>query len=1189
MLLKSLEMQGFKSFPDKTVLEFDKGMTAVVGPNGSGKSNISDAVRWVLGEKSTKSLRGAKMDDVIFSGTDSRKKQGFAEVTLRLDNSDKTLKRDDDEVSVTRRYYRSGESEYLINGETVRLKDLYELFMDTGLGKDGYSLVSQGKIADMISSKSNERREMFDEAAGISHFRYRRADATRRLEQAEENLVRLRDILQELESRVGPLKIQSEKAQKFLVLAGEKKELEIGLWLHTIEKTRENLREQEHKIEIARAQYEQAENGAQDIEKQIEQIEENVQQLNIKVDEIRRATSEVEERATRLEGEIAVNENSITHNNETIERINKDKQIQNDTNQHLDEQIEQAQFDIKALEKEIELKQAELKKASVGMDDIVAEIESISNAQLEMSEKISSVNASVSDRRVELSTVSSSVDEINARVENINNILSSREDTLNDLRNKKTQAKKSLEECDETVSRLTNALSGYTLRLQSRKEKAQKLKQENETVSRQAAQISDRIRILEDLEKNMEGYSGAVKAVMREVGRGSLRGIHGPLSQLITVKEKYSVAIETALGAAVQNIVTDSENDAKRAIAYLKENKGGRATFLPISAIRGRDLNEKGLDECDGYLNIASELVSCDGQYREIIKSQLGRTAVVEDIDCAIAIAKKFSYRFRIVTLDGQVLNAGGSMTGGSRTQNAGILSRSNEIEKLKTQSQDIKQKLELIGTSYKTAVEDLSAVQADIDGTQADLTRAQEEKIRKESDLTLVSGQLETALGSLDELTDEKDTAQARLEKLNASVKVLQEEIQKLMLELEALEGENEKLAQRKQQVSDKRDELNSGCAQINVRIVEFQKDISAKNEFIEGLNRRKSGHTDRIDELDKEIAEYESKNVRLRQDIQTIKDSIAELREKSASSKDDIEKIIANRTELEGNITKLRLEEREKSSEREKLSGELARLEERKNAMLEENQSAINKLYDEYELTPGAAQQIAVAIDDIPQAQRRLNELKSSIRDLGSVNVAAIEEYKEVGERYEFMKNQIEDVEKSRDELNKLIADLTGRMAQQFTEQFNRINELFSQTFVELFGGGKAVLELDDPNNVLECSINISVQPPGKNVQNIDLLSGGEKGLSAIALLFAMMKVSPTPFCIFDEVEAALDDVNVSRYAQYVRRMTDKTQFILITHRRGTMEEADVLYGVTMQEKGVSKVLKLETSEIANRLGIG
>ncbi|MCR4925697.1 MAG: chromosome segregation protein SMC [Clostridiales bacterium] len=1188
MILKSLEMQGFKSFPDKTTLEFDKGMTAVIGPNGSGKSNISDAVRWVLGEKSTKSLRGAKMDDVIFSGTDTRKKQGFAEVTLKLDNSDHSLKRDEKEVSVTRRYYRSGESEYLINGATVRLKDLYELFMDTGLGKDGYSLVSQGKIADMISSKSNERRDMFDEAAGISHFRYRRADATRRLEQAEENLVRLRDILQELESRVGPLKVQSEKAQKFLVLAEEKKELEIGLWLNTINKTKASLREQEHKIETARNQYKEAEDSEGEIEKKLEEIEANIQSLTGQIDEIRRGTSEVEEQATRLEGEIAVNETSILHNNETIERINKDKEIQSDTNQHLDEQIEKASFEIKAIEKEIELKKTELDRASVGMDDIVGKNEELDKKQSALNEKINALNLKISDHRVEYSTVNSSIEEINARVETINNILSSREETLNDLREKKTQAKKALEETEELVSQLSNALSGYSLRLQSRKEKAEKLQKEQSDFSREVAQKNDKIRILEDLEKNMEGYSGSVKVVMREAGRGTLRGIHGPISQLITVKEKYSVAVETALGAAIQNVVTDSENDAKRAINYLKENKGGRATFLPITAIKGKELNESGLDDCDGYIDIAANLVACDEKYKQIIKSQLGRTAVVEDIDCAIAIAKKYSNRFRIVTLDGQIINAGGSMTGGSRAQNVGILSRSNEIDKLKNQVEADSQKLKIISESYKAAVEALSAVQADLDGTQADLTRAQEDKIRRESDLTLISGQLETALGSLDELIEEKETSSARLEKLEVSATKAQGNIDTLTAQLQELEAESVDLATSRDTLNAQRDELNSDCAKINMNIVEFQKDISAKNELIESLNRRKSGHNDRLAELDDEIEQYKKKNIQLNENIENIKLSIKELREKAESSKGDIEKIIEQRTQFESKISKLRMEERNKSAEREKLSVELARLEERKNAMAEDNEAAVKKLYDEYELTVYAAEQVAVEIEDVSKAQRRLNELKSSIRDLGSVNVAAIEEYKEVGERYEFMKGQIEDVETSRDELNKLIEDLTSQMSQRFTEQFNNINHLFGQTFVELFGGGKASLELDDPSNVLECAININVQPPGKTIQNIDLLSGGEKGLSAIALLFSMMKVSPTPFCIFDEVEAALDDVNVNRYAQYVRRMTDNTQFILITHRRGTMEEADVLYGVTMQEEGVSKVLKLETSELANQLGI-
>lgn len=1188
MILKSLEMQGFKSFPDKTVLDFGKGMTAVIGPNGSGKSNISDAVRWVLGEKSTKSLRGAKMDDVIFSGTDIRKKQGFAQVTLKLDNTDRSLNRDDDEVSVTRRYYRSGESEYLINGSAVRLKDLYELFMDTGLGRDGYSLVSQGKIADMISSRSNERREMFDEAAGISHFRYRRSDASKRLEQAEENLVRLLDILRELEARVGPLKIQSEKAQKFLVLAQEKKELEIGVWLDTIEKTKEKLREQEHKIDIAKSQYDAAEESVEKLEKEMDENQTDIQSLTARLDEIRRGASETEEQAARQEGEIAVCENSILHNNETVERINRDKQVQNETNRQLDKQLEETEFDIKALEKEIEIKNAELEKTSAGINGITQENNAVQEKQLSLNERMGGVNSELSEKRIELSTVNSSAEEINARIEAINGVFSSRESTLSDLRKQRSENKKALYECEESVSQLENTVSGYTLRLQVRSEKAQKLKEELDALSRQTAQKTDRIKLLEDLEKNMEGYSGSVKAVMREASRGVLQGIRGPLSQLISVDEKYSAAVETALGAAIQNIVTQSENDAKRAINFLKETKGGRATFLPISAIRGKELSESGLDQCEGYINTASRLVACDEEYSEIIKSLLGRTVVAEDMDCAIAIAKRYSYRFRIVTLDAQLINAGGSMTGGSKTLNSGILSRANEIEKLKSEEREMSQRLSDLSVKYKAAYEELAAVKADLDGTQADLARAREDKIRKESDLALVDDQLKTALGSLDELTEEKNAADLRLEKLAVSAEELKRHISFLLQKLGELEKENEALLCQKEALNAEREKLNGECSAINMRIIELKKDISARLEIKESLNRRKDGHSARIEELDREIEEYKAKNVALCGEIEKIKLNIKELREKSVSSKADIEDILKQRAQLEGNISKLRLLERNKASEREKLSGELARLEERKISMREENDAAIRKLYDEYELTPRSAQQFCVEIEDISKAQRRLSELKGAIKDLGSVNVAAVEEYKEVSERYEFMKNQINDVENSKDELSRLIAELTVQMSQRFTEQFNRINGLFSQTFGELFGGGKASLELDDPLNALECSINIKVQPPGKTISNIDLLSGGEKGLSAIALLFAMMKVSPAPFCVFDEVEAALDEVNVGRYAQYVRRMTNKTQFILITHRRGTMEEADVLYGVTMQEEGVSKILKLETAELANQLGI-
>lgn len=1188
MILKALEMQGFKSFPDKTVLEFNKGITAVVGPNGSGKSNISDAVRWVLGEQSTKTLRGSKMEDVIFSGTDVRKAKGFAEVTLRLDNTDRSLNKDSDEVSVTRRYYRSGDSEYLVNGESARLRDVNELFMDTGLGRDGYSIVGQGKIADMVSPKASERRDMLEEAAGISHFRYRRGDAIKRLAQAEENLVRLRDILSELESRVGPLKAQSEKAQKFIVLAGERKNLEIGIWLNTIDKTGEKMRDQEHKIEIAEASHKEAQDELSKIGEMIDKAADGTRDINIKLEEIRNSASGFEEKLSDIDSQIKVAENSILHNNETIERINRDKAAENETEQNIDAAVSAALECIQKAEEQIADATRQMDELSKQEETYRLSSSEFSDRAAALSGEISALSVRLADCRVTAETANSSIEEIRSRISAIDESMGTRKDDYDALLKRRADAEAELEEIQDEIVSVKNAIDGYTLRFENRGKKADSVKLAIDEKQRELHKGQDRVRLLEDLEKNMEGYFGAVKAVMKESGRGALRGIYGPVSQLITVKEKYSAAIETALGAAVQNIVVDNETDAKRAMGFLKEHRAGRATFLPITAIKGRVLSEQGLDDQYGFVSIASDLVSYDNKYSEIIRWLLGRTAVAEDIDSAIAIAKKYSYRFRIVTLDGQVINAGGSMTGGSRVQNAGILSRGNEIERLKGSLASMQKELDGMLSDYKLLSEDASAAKAELEGAEGDLLRAKEENIRREGELKLASDKLASVSSGVKELLEEKETLEKRIESVSSGAEAARSQIDELKETLENKEKELESITGDSKTLQKNREEVASKAAEIRLRIVSLQKDVEANTDEITRLKNRKTGHLDRLSELDGEIREIEEKNDELRALTERLSADEKALKANHGDAQNQINELISQRDELEKQANDLRLHERAKSEERERLSGDIARLEERKIAMRNEYDNLTSKLYDEYQLTRREAAALEIEIDDYSLAAKRLAELKSQIRALGSVNVSAIEEYKEVSERYEFLSGQINDVETSRAELNKMIDDLTGKMAEQFREQFNRINSCFGQTFIELFGGGKAELRLEDERDVLGSDIEIKVQPPGKNVQNINLLSGGEKGLSAIALLFAILKVTPAPFCIFDEVEAALDDVNVSRYAQYVRRMTKNTQFILITHRRGTMEEADVLYGVTMQEKGVSKLLELKTAEMAKKLGL-
>ena len=775
-----------------------------------------------------------------------------------------------------------------------------------------------------------------------------------------------------------------------------------------------------------------------------------------------------------------------------------------------------------------------------------------------------------------------------SRIKTIDEIFSSRKSLCDEVQAKKDEQEKDLQKSKNDEEELKNSIAGYELKANSKKSKAETLKEKIDKAEFELHRKSSRAKMLDDLEKNMEGYSGSVKAVMKEIKRGTLRGIHAPLSQLVTVDEKYAAAIETALGASIQHIVTDSENDAKRAISFLKENKLGRATFLPLSAIKSKPFPEEGLDDEYGFVDMADKLVTYDKKYDEIFKYQLGHIAVAEDMDCAIAIAKKFGYKFRIVTLDGQIINSGGSMTGGSRGQNSGMLSRANEIEKLNEEIERLTKQLDGDKAEYKTALEDLALAEGTLSAAQADLLRAQEDIIRKESALKLTAGQLETVKNGLKELEEERQTSDTRIEIFTNASKVSLEKITQLNSQLETYRTKIDSVSQNREQLTSSRENLGKKENEINLEILALNKDIESKRRSIEELKSSVGDRNDKRDELENEISNLLNKNVEISKHIEELEKETVTLRDRGKNSKVEITQLISRRDKCEATSNVIRKQERERNEDKEKISGEIARLEERKTAIEKEYTDTINKLYDEYQLSKSEAEAIGIVIEDISEATRTLHEIKNKIRSLGSVNVDAIEEYDEVSQRYEFMKGQIEDIEKSRNELLKLITELTGKMSEQFREQFAKINVFFGETFSELFGGGKAELVPEDELDILECNIDIKVQPPGKNVKNIDLLSGGEKGLAAIALLFAILKVTPAPFCIFDEVEAALDDVNVTRYAQYVRRMTCNTQFILITHRRGTMEEADILYGVTMQEEGVSKMLELKTAEMAKKMGL-
>lgn len=1188
MLLRTLEMQGFKSFPDKTELTFGKGITAVVGPNGSGKSNISDAVRWVLGETSTKSLRGSKMEDVIFGGTSTRKPLGFAQVVLTLDNSDNSLKDKGEIVTVSRRYYRSGESEYKIDGEIVRRKDIHELFMDTGLGADGYSMVGQGKIDSIISAKNEDRRELFEEAAGISRFRHKRKDAERRLEQAQENLVRLLDILGELESRVGPLKTQSEKAKKFLEFSDEKKTLEIGVWLSKINKFTNELRMQEHKIDAANVSYEQCNTELENIESEIESVLAKITEINLEIEQSRSGVAAFEEEAVRKEGEIQVLNATLDHNNETIERLKNDISAADDTGLSIDEQIAAKHAFIEENDAKSQAKHIELQAVTNELNKIISDNDDISGQSSQLTKELADLTLKLSDCKVKCSQAVSSIEEIKSRLSAIDETVQSVDKEIETASAQKQETEDNITFIKERIAEYENSMDGYRLKLKNKTEKAEKIKADYDKLVRSLEEKQSKARMLSDLEKNMEGFAGSVKDVMRQSASKALSGINGTLAQLISVDNDYSTAVEVALGAAMQNIVVDNEADAKRAINYLKQNNQGRATFLPVSAIKPRYIDEKNLDDNFGFVDIAANLVDCDAKYKNIVSNLLGRVMIVEDIDCAIGISKRYNNKYKIVTLDGQVMNPGGSMTGGSRSRGAGILSRANMIDELNAEAEKIKAQVDEIAQSYKKAMEEANLAAADVQGADADLRNAKEELIRAEGDDKLASDKLKSLGDRKAALISEKENADGRIMLFEEADKKASRESDAVQNQINDVEAKLGEISNGVDELTQKRETVRKRSEEINLELVTLAKDTEAAKLAVDELELRKSTQSDRVKSITDEIEQYEAKNQNLMLSISDVQSTVNELRAKAKSADDAIRDRITYRDNCEKRNVELRTEEKTKTSDREKLSAELVRLEERKNNMQKEFDDLNDMLFEQYELTRPEAEALGIVIENMAEAKKRLHEIKVAIRALGSINVGAIEEYKEVSERYEFLKEQIGDIEKSKSELQNIIEDLTSSMSEKFLTQFKKINEEFKVSFADFFGGGKGELILEEPDNCLESAIEIKIQPPGKSVQNINLFSGGEKSLAAMALLFSVLKVTPSPFCIYDEVEAALDDVNVERFAKYMRKMTDKTQFISITHRRGTMEEADVLYGVTMQEKGVSKLLELQSAELAAKMGL-
>lgn len=1186
--LRSLEIQGFKSFPDKTVLTFKDGITAVVGPNGSGKSNIADAMRWVMGEQSTKTLRGGKMEDVIFGGTQARKAQGYSRVQITIDNADRALPYNEDEISISRKLYRSGESEYRINQANVRLRDVYELFMDTGLGRDGYSIIGQGRISEIVSAKSSQRREIFEEAAGISKYRYRKQEAQRKLEGAEENLLRLRDILIELEARVEPLRLQSEKAMQFLEYAQEKKQLEISLWVTTLDRHKEMLREQEDKLLLCKNRHEEIQGEIDEIEHGINLLYAEMQQLAIQVEQQREQIKALEQETARDTADIAVMRNDIAHNEASIDRLGKELTQADASDRELEEQLAFHQEELTSKQQQLALLQEEQAEGLQRSDVLKAEQTELTLHIDALKERRFGISQSINETK--LSTVSSGslIEESISRLKVLKESAVVKDENIERILREQTDCTELLGTIDDRLESLQNAQQGYRLKLESKQARIDEFSEKERRLADQERGCLQKAKLLFDMENSLEGFHQSVKYIMGQASKGALSGVCGPVSRLISVEEEHALAIEIALGAAMQNIAVENESIAKRAISLLKESRAGRATFLPLTTVKGNRLKEDWLANTEGFVGLAAELVSCESRFDGMINQLLGRIVVVSDIDCAAAVAKQAGYRFRIVTLDGQVVNAGGSMTGGYAAKSAGILSRSGEIESLKAQAQGYRAEIIALETQEKQALEELSALRAILSGVNGELMTAQEDKIRYAAEHKQLLTSYEEAVRIREYAAKEYDDLTARLSELREKNMSGEGLLQEFSRQLDEVAQELSFLYEKKENLTQQAEALTSQLSEKNIAVAGLFQEMEGIRRVAAQLSGQKDDRRGRSEEMQRELAEYQLCNQTILSGILQKQEQIKQQQKQVALLQEEMQQTTAKHDQAQARTTALRGGEKEVISRRELAARELARLEEQKMTLQGEYDSIISRLWDEYEVTRTQAVSLCVPIEDTGKAKHRLSELKSKIKQLGNVNVGAVEEYREVSERYRFLKDQTDDAEKSRTELLRLIHDLTREMQTIFANHFEQISSHFSNIFIELFGGGRAELTLTDPENILESGIEIYVQPPGKIIKNLASLSGGEQAFVAIAIYFAILKVRPSPFCLLDEIEAALDDVNVVKYAQYLRTMCEKTQFIAITHRRGTMEEADILYGVTMQEEGVSKLLALNVSELESKLGI-
>lgn len=1179
MYLKRLELQGFKSFADKTVLEFRPGITSVIGPNGSGKSNISDSIRWVLGEQSMKSLRGSKSLDVIFAGTQNRKSLGFAEASLVFDNSDGALPIEYTEVTVTRKIYRSGETGYYINKVPCRLKDVLELFMDTGIGKDGYSIIGQGKIDEILSNKSEDRRHIFEEAAGIVKYRVRKQESEKKLEHTKLNLLRINDILAEIEANMEPLKAQSEKAKKYLNLREELKNIEIGLFIYNIEKYKQSLEEIVKSEEVISASCNEEEGRLERIKSLKELLKTEIDDITNKIEEMSNIGFESQKEIEMMNSDINVANTRIANNKENSQRFEKEIEELNQKIIDLNEEIKQKQEkranlkqNKEKFEKELQEKESELAKLTEKLSEKEIEIEKHKQKVEENTDKKYELQS-------EINTQNINYENYEKRQKSIDQEIQSNISELDATRLQKEDISKGFYEIDSQRTKIVKNLDDISAKKEEATRRIKNYESNINALSSEMRVKESKLKFLIETEKEKEGYVKSVKSLLkdcesiRELGKG----MHGVLANIIEVPSEYETAIEMCLGTSLQNIVTETEEDAKKLVEHLRKNNLGRASFLPISSVKGKKLDKiKGKEA--GVIGIASDLIKFDKKYEQIVLNLLGRTVIVDNMNTAIKVAKNNNYAFRIITLEGDLINPSGAITGGSVTKKTvNILGRGREIEKLEKEIKNLKEKiakLEKEKSEYEESIEDIleAAMSLEKELQEIDITYATEKQkvVAVDENIARLEKRLEKLKEENRNIDIQKQETITEKARLNSEIDTLSEETEKLtkiINEFAELNKDNQKYI----------DDLNFDITNLKISVTSFDESESSIQEIQDRINLDIENTNKSIENKKLQIEQIKEENLKHEQLIIDIKEKIEKIKEEVKNSGSKVEELKQSRIEKNEKLSKQEDEINEKFHIIEDLKAQIVKLDMKKTKLEDDINAIINKMWEEYELTPNAVQDYKKP-ENVALTQRKVNTLRNDIKELGSVNVDSIEEYKALKDRYDFMCGQRVDLEDTMGKLRKVIQDMTSIMKEQFKEKFELINKNFAEVFKELFGGGNATLSLEDESNILECGIDITVQPPGKKLQNMMLLSGGEKAFTAIALLFAILKINPAPFCVLDEIEAALDDVNVYRYAEYLKKFSKNTQFLVITHRKGTMEAADTVYGVTMEENGISKLLSMK-----------